>query len=190
MHGSSEASGVGATWTLQQRLMACFFKPKQEVCFVFNYLRGARNEPPCEKSLLKLVKCGAEQRVVFSYLNGTQETPAHGSWQLEGNELRVKFNGRVRNPEETKLSELVFQKEEEGGRWLATNKNPSEVWFVTLELVQHYAEWRHWRWGPPAASASVALAVVAAGCRQRQWVAVGTLGAVVVATGVAIAEML
>ena len=185
MHGSSEALGVGATWTLQQRLMACFFK--QEVCFVFNYLRGPLHELQREKSLLMLVKCGAEQRVVFSYCNGPQEIPAHGSWQLEGNELRVKFNGRG---EETNLRELVFQKEVEGGRWLVTNKNPWEDWFVTLELVHHCTEWRHWRWGPLAASASVALAVVAAGCRQRQWVAVGTLGAVVVATGVAIAEML
>ena len=88
------------------------------------------------------------------------------------------------------MRELVFEKEEDGGRWYSTNKQEWEVWFVTLELVQHCAERRHWRWGPLAASASVALAVVAAGCWQRQWVAVGTLGAVVVATGVAIAEML
>ena len=88
------------------------------------------------------------------------------------------------------VRELVVRKEEEGERWLATNKNDQEVWFVTLQLVQHCAERRHWRWGPLAATASVALAVVAAGCRQRPWVAVGTLGAVVVATGVAIAEML
>ena len=88
------------------------------------------------------------------------------------------------------MSELVFQKEEEGGRWFVTDKDHLGRWFVTLELVHHRTEWRHWRWGALAASASVALAVVAAGSRQRQWVAVGTLGAVVAATGVAIAEML
>ena len=102
----------------------------------------------------------------------------------------MKFNGRARNAKETCLSELVFQKEEEGGRWFVTDKDHLGRWFVTLELVHHRTEWRHWRWGALAASASVALAVVAAGSRQRQWVAVGTLGALVVATGVAIAEML
>ena len=135
-----------------------------------------------------LLKRGGQARVVFRYHPDARETPPHGKWRLQGNEVWVQFNPSY--PYQDWLCELVLRKDAEGGRWSSTQGVFSSKWFVTLELEQQCAARRLWRWGPLAATASVALVVLAARCRPGPWVAAGTVGALVAATALATAERL
>ena len=167
----------------------CKGQLEEDVCFVFTYYRGPAHAKRWERpSTLMLLKRGGQARVVFRYHADARETPPHGKWRLQGNELWVQFNASY--PYQDWLCELVLRKDAEGGRWSSTQGVSSSKWFVTLELEQQCASRRPWRWGALAAIASVALVVAAARCRQRPCVAAGTAGAVVAATALATAERL
>ena len=109
----------------------CKGQLEEDVCFVFTYYRGPAHAKRWERpSFLMLLKRGGQARVVFRYHADARETPPHGNWRLQGNEVWVQFNASY--PYQDWLCELVLRKDAEGGRWSSTQVVFSSKWFVTL----------------------------------------------------------